>query len=267
MLKESAQQIIRDSLGPLKQPVKIVLFTSDTGCDICPDAILTARAMKAASAKIALETYDIAMDRDKSDEYGVKRVPTFAVQAQDGRMIKFSGTLEGVSLLLLLDTVHSIVGARPWFPEKIRSTLKMLSQKIPVQVLLENDCTLCKPVAETAVGLALTNKHVSTEVIVADDYPELLSTLKVKILPFTVFGKQLTLEGHVSESSFLEMLFRAEGQKAAGLDVRCVVCGQPSPELVCTSCKTKIQAEAVEHKRKDEKLSDRGSAMGPHNHG
>lgn len=267
MLKESTQQIIRDSLGQLKQPVRLVLFTSDTGCDICPDALLTARAMKAASAKIALETYDIAMDRDKSEEYGVKRVPTFAVQAQDGRTIKFSGTLEGVSLLLLLEAAHSIAGARPWFPEKIRSALKMLTQKVPVQVLLENDCNLCKPVAETAVGLALTNKHVSTEIIVADDYPELLSKLKVKLLPFTVFGPRLTLEGHVSESSFLEMLFKAEGQKAAGLDARCVVCGQPSPDLVCSSCKTKIQAEAVDHKRKDEKLSDRGSAMGPHNHG
>jgi hypothetical protein len=267
MFKESTHQIIRDSLGQLKQPVRLVLFTSDTGCDICPEALLIARAMKTASAKIALEIYDIAMDRDKSEEYGVKRVPTFAVQAQDGRTVKFSGTLEGVALLLLLDAVHSIAGARPWFPEKIRSTLMMLSQKVPVQVLLENDCTLCKPVAETAVGLALTNKHVSTEIIVADDYPELLSALKVKILPFTVFGKQLTLEGHVNESSFLEMLFKAERRKAAGLDVRCVVCGQPSPELVCSSCKAKIQAEAVNHKRQDEKLSDRGSAMGPHNHG
>ena len=267
MLKESSLQIIRDSLGQLRQPVRLVLFTSDTGCDLCPDALDTARAMKAASTRIALETYDITMDRDKSEEYGVKRVPTVVAQAQDGRTIKFSGTLEGVSLLLLLDAVHSIAGARPWFPEKIRSTLKMLSQKVPVQVLLENDCTLCKPVAETAVGLALTNKHVMTEIIVADDYPELLSTLKVKILPFTVFGKQLTLEGHASESSFLEMLFKAEGRKAAGLDVRCVVCGQPSPELVCNSCKTKIQAEAVDHKRKDEKVADRGSAMGSHNHG
>jgi hypothetical protein len=267
MLKESTHQIIRDSLGQLKQPVRLVLFTSETGCDICPDALLTARAMRSASSRIALETYDITMDRDKSEEYGVKRVPTFAVQAQDGRTVKFSGTLEGVSLFLLLDAVHSIVGARPWFPEKIRSTLKMLSQTVSVQVLLENDCTLCKPVAETAVGLALTNKHVSTEIIVADDYPKLLSTLKVKILPFTVFGKQLSLEGHVSESSFLEMLFRAERQKAAGVEVRCVVCGQASTELVCGSCKAKIQAEAVDHKRKDEKFSDRGSAMGPHNHG
>lgn len=266
MLKENTHQIIRDSLGQLKQPVRLVLFTSDTGCDLCPDALLTAQAMKAASSRIALETYDITMDRDKSEEYGVKLVPTFVVQSQDGRFIKFCGSLEGMSLLLLLDAVAGIAGGRTWFPDKINSTLKKLSQTIPVQVLLENDCTLCKPVAETAVGLALTSKLVSTEIIVADDYPEILSKLKVKILPFTVFGRRLSLEGHVRESEFLEMLFKAEGQKAAGLDVRCMVCGQPSPEIICGSCKTKIQAEALNHKRKDEKLSDPGSAMGQHNH-
>jgi hypothetical protein len=267
MIKESTRQIINDSLGQLNQHVRLVVFTSDTDSDLSPDALLTARAMKAASAKIVLETYDITMDRDKSEEYGIKLVPTFVVQSQDGRTVKFSGTLEGVSLLLLLDAVASIAGRRVWFPDKIASTLKKLSQKIPLQVLIENDCTLCKPVAETAVGLALTSKLVSTEIIVADDYPELLSKLKVKILPFTVFGRRLSLEGHVSESSFLEMLFQAEGQKAAGLDVRCMVCGQPSPEIICNSCKTKIQAEAVDHKRKDEKMTERGSAMGRHNHG
>jgi hypothetical protein len=267
MIKESSRQIINDSLRQLKQPIRLVLFTSDADSDLSPDALLTARAMKAASARIVLETYDITMDRDKSEEYGIRLVPTFVVQAQDGRFIKFSGSLEGMSLLLLLDAVNNVATGKAWFPDKISSTLKLLEQKVPVQVLLENDCTLCKPVADTAVGLALTNKNVSTEIIVADDYPELLSKLNVKILPFTVFGRRLSLEGHVNESEFLEMLFKAEGQKAAGLDVRCMVCGQPSPEIICNSCKTKIQAEAVNHKRKDEKISDRGSAMGPHNHG
>lgn len=267
MIKASSRQIISESLGQLKQLVRIVLFTSDADNDLSPDALLTAQAMKAVSARIVLETYDITMDRDKSEEYGVKLVPTFVVQAQDGRYVKFSGSLEGMSLLLLLDAVNNIATGRAWFPDKINSTLRLLEQKVPVQVLLENDCTLCKPVADTAVGLALTSKNVLTEIIVADDYPELLSKLKVKILPFTVFGRRLSLEGHVTESEFLEMLFKAEGQKAAGLDVRCMVCGQPSSEIICNSCKTKIQAEALDHKRKDEKLSERGSAMGPHNHG
>jgi hypothetical protein len=117
-----------------------------------------------------------------------------------------------------------------------------------------------------AIGLALTNKRVATEIVVADDYPELLSKLKVKILPYTLFSPRLHLEGHVNESMFLEMLFQAEGQRASASDKRCVVCGSPSADLICSNCRTKIQAEAVGHKRKDEKLHDTGTIVEPHKH-
>jgi hypothetical protein len=267
MLKESTQQIIRESLTNIVQPVRLVVMTGEKGCEICPETVEIARAIKAAAPKVALEVYDFTMDRDKSEEYGIKRIPSCVVESQDGRTVMFSGSLEGISLVLLLEVIASIAVGKTWFSDKISSTLKLLVNEVPVQVLLENDCSLCRPVAETAIGLALANKLVSTEIIVADDYPELLSALKVKILPFTVFGKQLTLEGHVSESSFIEMLYRAEKNKTAGEEVRCVVCGQPSPELVCGSCKAKIQAEAVNHKRRDEKVHERGSDMGTHNHG
>ena len=108
MLKENTHQIIRESLGQLSQPVKLVLFTSDTNCDSCPDAIAVARAIKAASAKVGLEMYDITMDRDKSGEYGVKRVPSFVVEGQDGKKVTFSGSPEGITLIMLLDALACI---------------------------------------------------------------------------------------------------------------------------------------------------------------
>ena len=267
MLKENTQQIIRDSLVQLKQPVRLVLFTSETNCDGCQDAIETARAIKAASSKIGLELYDITMDRDKSGEYGITRVPSFVVEGPDGKTVTFSGSLEGITLIMLLDALTCIGTCRTEFPDKIVSTLNLLAKDVPIQVILDNDCSLCKPVAETAIGLALTNKRVATEIVVADDYPELLSKLQVKVLPYTLFSPRLHLEGHVTESMFLEMLFQAEGQRAAASDKRCVVCGNPSPDLICSNCRTKIQAEAVGHKRKDEKLHDTGTIVEPHKHG
>jgi len=265
MLKENTQQIIRESLTDINQPVRLVVMTGEKGCEICPETVEIARAIKAAAPKIALEIYDFTMDRDKSEEYGIKQIPSFVVESQDGRTVTFSGALEGISLVLLLDVIASIAAGRAWFPERISSTLKLLVNEVPVQVLLENDCSLCRPVAETAIGLALSNKLVSTEIIVADDYPELLAKHRIKILPYTLFGPKLHLEGHVSESTFLEMIFKAEGEKVIS-DRQCIVCGLASPDLICHSCKTKIQAEAVNHKRKDEKVQDRGSAMGSHNH-
>lgn len=266
MLKESTQQIIRESLTHIDQPVRLVVMTGEKGCEICPETVEIARAIKAAAPKVALEIYDFTMDRDKSEEYGIKRIPACVVESQDGRTVAFSGALEGISLVLLLEVISSMAVGRTWFSEGISSTLKLLVHEVPVQVLLENDCSLCRPVAETAIGLALANKLVSAEIIVADDYPELLAKHRIKILPYTLFGPKLHLDGHVTESTFLEMIFRAEGEKGIS-DKRCIVCGHASPELICQGCKTRIQAEAVDHKRKDEKVQERGSAMGSHNHG
>jgi len=266
MLKESTQQIIRESLANIVQPVRLVVMTGEKGCEICPETVEIARAIKTAAPKVALEIYDFTMDRDKGEEYCIKRIPACVVESHDGKAVTFSGSLEGISLVLLLDVIASIAVGKAWFPERISSTLKLLVNKVPVQVLLENDCSLCRPVAETAIGLALANKLVSTEIIVADDYPELLAKNRIKILPYTLFGSKLHLEGHVTESTFLEMIFKAEGEKGIS-DKRCIVCGNASPDLICQSCKTKIQAEAINHKRKDERLHDTGTIVEPHKHG
>jgi hypothetical protein len=61
------------------------------------------------------------------------------------------------------------------------------------------------------------------------------------------------MDGHVTEAQFLEMIFEAEGLQT-GPDRRCLTCGQPSPDIICGSCKRKIQAEAVDHKRKVERV-------------
>ncbi|MDH4162358.1 MAG: thioredoxin family protein [Nitrospirota bacterium] len=267
MLRDNTLKLIRDALVGMKNPVRLVLFTGETNCDECHSARELASAIKAASGKIALEVYDIVMDRDKTTEYGVKRTPSFVVQCAGGRTVSFSGSMEGVSLLLLLEALTAGSTDREWFPSQISGTLAFLEKGVSVKVLLENECSLCMPVAQTAVGLALTNRLVSTEIIVADEYPELLSKHKVRILPYTLFGEALHLEGHVPESEFLEKIFQAEGQKASGLDRLCLVCGSQSPDIICGSCKTKIQAEAVNHKRKDERLQEKGMAIDSHQHG
>jgi alkyl hydroperoxide reductase subunit AhpF len=262
MLKENVKQLIRESLADLTHPVRLVLFVSDRLCDSCPDAVALGQAIKAAAPKVALETYDITMDRDKSVEYGITRAPSFVVQSTVRRSVTFSGAVEGVSLILLLDAINGVASNRSWFPDRIASTLTLLRHEVAVQVFLESDCTLCKPVAETAMALALTNRMVNTELIVADEFPDLLQKYRIKVLPFILFGGKLSHQGHASESEFLELLFRAQAQ-AGSAEKRCVTCGQPSPEMICESCKARIQSEAVMHKRRDEHLSQTGTIVNP----
>src|SRR5574342_1404703 len=97
-----------DKLAHMKNPVRLVLFTSDVGCEACPDARKLARAIKTHSPKIALEEYDLVMDRDKTMQYGIRMVPAIVVQGGEGYAVTFYGLLEDVFLGVLLETILAI---------------------------------------------------------------------------------------------------------------------------------------------------------------
>jgi thiol-disulfide isomerase/thioredoxin len=252
MIAERSLEIIKTSTSRLNKPVRLVLFTSDTGCATCPEMTALAKAIKAHFDKIALESYDLVMDRDKSHQYGIERAPAIVLQGVDGETATFYGLIEDVFLKILLDTVQSLSSTKVWFPEDVRRVLKHLDHDVKIQVFVESDCPLCRPVAETAIGLALESRYVYADIIVADNYPELIKKHKIKKLPMTIFGQNLQMEGHVTESEFLQMIFDAEGIKQ-GKDRRCLVCSKPSPDIICSNCEIRIQAEAVDHKTRTEK--------------
>lgn len=239
-------------LNEMKNPVRVVVFTREVGCEACPGMLDLARQIRSGSAKIALEYYDVTMDRDKAEQYGIRLVPSIAVQGGDGRFVVFSGTIEGVFLDILLDTMIAVSKGKAWFPERIRETLRLLERQVSLQVFVDSDCPLCRPVAETAIGMAMESDLVASVIIIASDFPDLIKKYSINTLPKTVFGSNIHIDGHVSESQFLELIFKAEGVRP-GMGRPCLICGKPAADVICTACKTKIQAEAVEHRLRTEK--------------
>ncbi|HTF99449.1 MAG TPA: thioredoxin family protein [Nitrospirota bacterium] len=237
----------------VKEPVRLVLFTTDVGCDSCPAMRDLVQAVKERLGLVRLETYDMVMDRDKSQLYGITHVPALVIQGANGRFVTFTGLIEDVLLDTVLMTIAAVSDQKVWFPQNVLSTVSHLTNDVKVRVLVDRDCVKCRPVAETAIGLGLSSDLIAVSVIVGRDFPELIKKYRVSEIPKTIFGENLHLDGHIPESEFLEMIFQAEGIKG-GPDKKCVVCGTSSPDLICTNCRSKIQAESLEHKLKSERM-------------
>ncbi len=252
-MEKQTVQTMKEALGELKKPVRLAAFKSDVGCDSCPEAMELARAIKATSPKIGLEVYDQVMDRDKADQYGIRYVPTVVVQGMDGRAVRFIGAMAGASVTVMLECIQGASREKIWFPENIRNTLKLLERAVNIRVFVESDCELCRPMAETAAGLAFESDYISADIIAAEDFPDLIKKYSIKTLPLILFGENIRREGHVSEGEFLELIFKAEGLKQENVK-HCLVCGKPSGDVICENCKVRIQAEAVDHKLRGEKL-------------
>ncbi len=259
MMNENTIQTVMQSAGTLKKPVRLILFVNAVGCESCPDAIQTAQTIKKMAPLVALEIYDQVMDRDKTQLYGITRVPAMVVQDNEGHTVTFYGLHEDVFFSILIETLLAASEARTWFPVDIRSTLRHLAKTVLLQVFVETDCPQCRPVAQTAIGLALESTLVSTEIIIASDYPELIKKYSIKTLPKTIFGGNLHMDGHVTEGEFLEMLFQAEGLQP-GQDRRCLVCSNPSEDIICTNCKSRIKAETLNHKMREERARQMSSS-------
>src|SRR5271169_2586812 len=98
MINETAMKILQIKGGLLSKPVRLIVFTKDTGCKSCPDVVELAQAIKARMGKIALEIYDLVMDRDKTEQYGILVAPALVVQGGEGRTITFYGLIEHMVL-------------------------------------------------------------------------------------------------------------------------------------------------------------------------
>jgi hypothetical protein len=258
-MNESTIQSIVQAAGTLKKPVRLILFLNDVGCEACPDAKRAAQAIKKNAPLVALEIYDQVMDRDKTQLYGIRRVPAMVVQDNEGHSVTFYGMVEDIIFSMMIDALYAASEGRTWFQEDIRSALRRLAGAVSIQVFLETDCPLCGPVAQTAIGLALESTLVKTDIIIAGDYPELVKKYSIKDLPKTIIGENLHLDGHVTETVFLEMIFEAEGLQP-GKDRSCLVCSSPSDDIICMSCKNRIQAESLSHKIREERSRQTSSS-------
>lgn len=254
---------MKEALGRMKAPVRLVIFTTETGCEQCPGILELSRTIKAESPRLALETYDAAMDRDKVEQYGIRHVPSVVVQGLDNRSVTFCGTIAGTTLELLIIAITGASAPRAWFPDNVGNTLKALERDVHIQVFVDLDSPLCKPVAETAIGLGFGSNFIYTNIIVAADFPALRTKYRITAVPKTIFGANLQLDGNVDAGTFLEMIFKAEGLRPDEAIRRCMVCGKESSGIICTECKTKIRAEALAHKHLDEKAKQPGTVAKP----
>jgi len=252
MLNETSMKIIQITGSQLSKPVRLIVFTQDTGCKACPDVVELAQAIKARMGKIALEIYDLVMDRDKTEQYGIMVAPALVVQGGEGRTITFYGLIEHLFLEVLLSAIQAVSEQNVWASHEIRRSLSRLAHDVKIRVFVKSDSEQCRFVAETAIGLALASDHIDTHIFMAGDFPELIRKYNITTLPKTIFGETLQVDGNMLEIEFLEMIFQAEGIKP-GPDRQCLVCGKASSDIICSNCKTRIQAEALDHKLKAEK--------------
>lgn len=98
-------------LANLPHPVRLVFFTQTFGCDTCLATRQVVDQIAGLSSQVTVEEYNLVLDKEKVEEFGVDRAPAIAVVGDTDLGIRYYGTPSGYEVASLVDAVL-LVGTR-----------------------------------------------------------------------------------------------------------------------------------------------------------
>ena len=124
------------ALADLAAPVKLLFFTQTFGCDTCAPARRIVDGIAALSERIAVEEFNLVLDKDAVRQYGIRRAPAIAVVGEADTGIRFYGVPEGHELISLVDAILLVASRDSGLSDESRARLAEVEAPIDIQVFV-----------------------------------------------------------------------------------------------------------------------------------
>ena len=204
MLSEPVKKKAAEMLAKVPNPVRMVLFTQESECQFCKDALGLAQELRGLSDRLSLEVYDLQKDVAKAAEYRVDKVPAFVVAGDRDYGIRYYGVPAGFEFSTLLSLIE-LVGARNGgLKPETMTKLAGLTSPADIQMFVTLTCPVCPMAALTAARFALESDKVSLSIIDATEFPQLAGLYNVMAVPRTVVNRGHAFEGAMPEERFID---------------------------------------------------------------
>ena len=124
------------SLTALEAPVKLVFFTQTFGCETCLAARQIIDRVAALSDQISVEEFNLVLDTNQVEAYGIKRVPAIAVVGEADTGIRFYGVPEGHELVSLVESILLVASGDAGLSADSRSLIAAVERPVDIQVFV-----------------------------------------------------------------------------------------------------------------------------------
>jgi glutaredoxin-like protein len=202
-LNSAAREAIAKKFATLASPVTLIFFEQSIGCETCASTKQLLEQLSEISDKVAIEVFDLALDRDRAAEYGIDRVPAIVVSAHGRARVRFYGAPHGNELMSLVEAVRLTAAGDSGLGEQSRERLRGLSRPVDLKVFFTPTCVDCPRMVKLACQLAVESPLVTTTAIDATEYPELVRRYRVNGVPKTVIDDHAEVMGAVLEAELV----------------------------------------------------------------
>jgi alkyl hydroperoxide reductase subunit AhpF len=136
LIQEDDAAQIRERLNEMIEPVKLVHFTQELNLEFGREALVLLEELTQLSPKLALETCDFILDKEKVAEYGVDKVPATAVRDGKDYGIRFYGLPAGYEFSTLLDAIIRVSKRDSELNLESKEKLSRLAQPLHLEVFV-----------------------------------------------------------------------------------------------------------------------------------
>ncbi len=206
ILSDSDAQEVTKIFGALVRDVHVKVYTQKLECPSCGDTETILKELDELSEKLKVSFLNPQTDMEDAEKDGIERVPAIIVSDGTHSRVKFYGTPSGYEFSSLLTTIIDTGGSEEPLTEGTIQFLGDLDTDLHMQVFVTPTCPHCPSAAVLASRMSRYSSRVRSEVIEANEFPELSGKFKVQGVPRTIVNGIFYAEGSLSETMMTDAL-------------------------------------------------------------
>jgi len=133
--EKDREQLIK-ILKSIPNDVRMVMFTQEFECEYCKVTRELLEEVSGLSDKISLEVYDFVREADLAKNYGVDKIPAFALLGDRDYGIRFYGVPAGYEFSTLIEDIIDVSRRNPNLSRDVLSDLSRLDKPVHIQVII-----------------------------------------------------------------------------------------------------------------------------------
>ena len=200
---------IQNRLADMAGKVHLVYFTQELECQFCHETGQLLRQVNAMSDKLSLDIHNFQLDKEKTNQYKIDKIPATVVVAEKDYGIRFFGVPAGYEFATLLEDIIAVSRGDSGLNDSTREQLKAVTKPVHIQVLVTPTCPYCPVAVRSAHAFAIENDNITADMVEITEFPHLAHKYNVRGVPKTVINEDIFIEGAVPENSLLEKVLEA----------------------------------------------------------
>lgn len=211
LMDDKTREDVREMLQALSGPVKMVVFTQESECQLCAETRQIAEEVAELNDLITLEGRDFVGDEAYARDLNIDKVPAIVLLGENDQDygIRFFGIPSGYEFMSLLEGLKLVSSGDAELSADTLDYLDALEGDLHLQVFVTPTCPYCPSAVILAHRLAFASAKVRSDMVEANEFPQLSMRYNVMGVPRTVINEETFIEGAAPEQMLLDKLQEA----------------------------------------------------------